>query len=191
MTQPDILAKVHSPEIAAKRGKRKAAWFRAGSPKALKELQRIRELNPMANPESRLKASLALKQMGHKPSVRGGNGHGLTTAQAHLLAILGQGWIAEYVLSLGKRTPGYPTHYKLDLANPELKVCIEVDGHSHRSRKQTDLKKEARLASLGWTVLRFWNWDIMTWIDTGMTPESSISTTLAQHSIRPTALTVS
>src|SRR5258706_1676888 len=183
MRQPVILSKVHNPQVAAKRGKKKSAWYRSGSPKALKELERIRNLNPMSDPNVRQEVCRILKAVKHKPSVRGGNGHGATLPQRIMHKILGSKWNMEYPLSLGKRIPGYPTHYKLDLANPEKKIAIEVDGFSHRSRKKIDQKKDAKLASFGWKVLRFWNRDILTWNDTGMPRDTYISMTLAQHGI--------
>ena len=116
--------------------------------------------------------------------MRGGNGTGLTEPQAFMMDVLGAGWIAEFALSLGQRQAGYPTHYKLDLANPALKIGVELDGNSHYARKAQDEKKDAKLASLGWTVLRFWNRDILNWRDAGTPMESSISMILAQHGIR-------
>lgn len=184
MRQPEHLAKVHNPAVAAKRAASKAAWFAAGSPAAERERARIAALNPMAKPETRAKVSRRLKEIGHKVSVRGGNGHGLTEPQRALMDALPGNWIAEYSLSLGRRTPGFPTAYKIDLADRGRKVAIEVDGHSHRSRKDQDAKKDAVLTSLGWTVLRFWNWDILNWIASGRPTESSISTTLARHGIQ-------
>ncbi len=188
MRQPQHIAKIHTAEVAAKRGRAKAAWFAAKSPEAERELERIRTLNPMADPEVRAKVSRMLKRIGHGPSVRGGNGHGMTAPQSILLTALGSGWEAELSLSLGRRTRGYPSHYKIDLGNSVLKVGIEVDGNSHQvlKRKELDHKKDAKLASLGWTVLRFWNADILSWSDSGMPMASSISTTLLQHGIRVT-----
>ena len=107
----------------------------------------------------------------------------MTLPQKILLDVLGPGWVPEYALSLGRLTPGYPTNYKLDLANPERMIAIEVDGPSHRARKGQDQKKDEKVRSLGWTVLRFWNKDILTWSDTGTPPESSISMTLEEHGI--------
>lgn len=183
MSQPEIKAKVHNPEVAAKIAAGKRRWFAAGSPKALAEIERIRALNPMSNLETRAKVSRRLKAMNHGPSVRGGNGRGLTVPQRMLLDALGTEWIPDFALSLGPRTPGYPTHYKLDIAHPGLRISIEVDGNSHYSRKDLDEKKDEKLSSLGWTVLRFWNRDILTWHDSGMPMEGSISTTLERHGI--------
>lgn len=57
------------------------------------------------------------------------------------------------------RGSGYPTCYKIDVANPELKVAVEVDGGSHTSttRREQDAKKDAFLRGLGWIVLRVTN----------------------------------
>lgn len=184
MRQPEIVAKVHSPEVAAKRGAKRSAWLRSDNPKAQAELARITALNPSTRPEVREKISRRLKAMKHGPSVRGGNGTGLTEPQAFMLDALGAGWMAEFPLSLGPRTPGYPTHYKLDLALPGRKIAVEVDGFSHGSRKDQDAKKDAKLRSLGWTVLRFSNLDILTWKASGLPTGSSISMILAGHGIR-------
>src|SRR5436305_6521878 len=182
-SQPEHKAKVHNQEVAKKSGEKRKAWLASGNPKGQAELERIRALNPTAQLETREKISRRLKEMHHKPSVRGGNGTGLTVPQQILLDALGDDWKAEYVLSLGVRTPGYPTNYKLDIANPKRKIAIEVDGESHHSRRASDQKKDAKLASLGWTVLRFWNKDILTWKDLGMPMDGFISTTLVQHDI--------
>jgi hypothetical protein len=47
--------------------------------------------------------------------------------------------------------------YELDLAHPELKVAIEYDGLVHRTQRRAhrDLRREADLVRLGWTILRF------------------------------------
>lgn len=186
MNQPEHKAKVHTPEVAAKRGARRSAWLASGSPQALAELERVRLLDPTADPDVRAKISRTLKLRGHGPSVRGGNGRGLTVPQQRLLDVLGPTWEPEFPLSLGPREPGYPTHYKLDLAHRGLRVGIELDGSSHRSRRHLDAKKDAKLVSLGWTVLRFWNETILDWLDSGTPTDGSVSTTLARHGIRPT-----
>lgn len=47
--------------------------------------------------------------------------------------------------------------YELDLAYPDLTLAIEYDGVLHRSqwRAHRDLRREAALTRLGWTILRF------------------------------------
>lgn len=98
-------------------------------------------------------------------------------------SVLGSEW-KYHVVPLG-RIPGYPTHYKLDLANPARMITIELDGPSHNAvkRKEADRRKTEKLSSLGWTVLRFWNKDILNWISSGMPAESSISTTFKRLDI--------
>jgi very-short-patch-repair endonuclease len=63
----------------------------------------------------------------------------------------------------GRKKGGPPTHYKLDLAAPLLKLAVEVDGNSHcpLNRKAQDRKKEAWLRGAGWTVLRFTNAEVL------------------------------
>ncbi|WP_413937143.1 endonuclease domain-containing protein [Nitrospira sp. BLG_1] len=60
------------------------------------------------------------------------------------------------------RGSGYPTNYKLDVANVALKVGIEIDGLSHNliERRAADRKKEEFMASIGWRVLRFTNEEV-------------------------------
>jgi hypothetical protein len=92
---------------------------------------------------------------------RGGNGK-LTPAQVLLSECLG--WQMEYPISLGKRTREYPTCYKVDVAFPEKKIAIEIDGKGHlmKLNMEKDLKKTQKLKELGWKVLRFTNLEIMT-----------------------------
>jgi len=189
MNAPEHKAKVHTPETAKKIGLAKKAWLSSGSPSAVATIERIRALNPSLNPETRAKISRRLKEIGHGPSVRGGNGRGMTVPQSLLLDALGSPWRAEFVLPLGASALklGYPTHYKIDLANPDRKLAIEVDGFSHGSRRHIDVKKDEKLRSLGWTVLRFLNQDIPNWIASGRPMGSYISTTLEAHGIRLSA----
>ena len=60
---------------------------------------------------------------------------------------------------MGRRTGGYPTHYKLDLANPEKRICIEVDGPSHGTflARERDARKTSLLEESGWSVYRVSN----------------------------------
>ncbi|MFH0981848.1 MAG: DUF559 domain-containing protein [Planctomycetota bacterium] len=120
--------------------------------------------NPMESEKTRKKVSDTLKRTGHKPPVRGGNGMGLTVPQEMLLTALGTGWVAEFAIPTKKaRDSGYPTCYKVDLANPKRRIAVEVDGNSHHplKRQAEDRKQDALLESLGWKVLRFWNAEIL------------------------------
>lgn len=104
--------------------------------------------------------SATLRAMGYGPKVRGGNGRPLPEPQRLLWEALGTGWHAEYAVTLGPKQPGYPTNYKLDLALPSIRLGVECDGSSHASRRHLDEKKDAKLAELRWTVLRFSNREI-------------------------------
>lgn len=110
----------------------------------------------MFKPEIRKKVSDTLKSIGHKPVIQGGNGRGPTRHEALMLKLLGQSWLWNYVIILNRHP------YKIDLANPDLKIAIEVDGPSHGSMKVklADRKKVAWLEELGWKVLRFKNSEV-------------------------------
>jgi len=116
----------------------------------------------VANPTEfrRLKVSAKLREIKHKPIKRGGNGQLLPLPQLALLNALGEGWESEYpVATKMGRHSGYPSCYKLDLANPILMIGIEIDGYSHTTidRKNQDRKKTDLLVSLGWSVYRLSN----------------------------------
>lgn len=119
----------------------------------------MRERNPMHRPESRAKMAATLKAIGHKPNSRGGNGKEITPAQRRLANLLG--WPTEVVIAPGDGQRPY--HYKVDIAHPSMKVCVELDGGSHYSlaRQASDRRRDERLASLGWLTFRFWNGDAM------------------------------
>jgi endogenous inhibitor of DNA gyrase (YacG/DUF329 family) len=85
----------------------------------------------------------------------------------------GNGTLTPQQIALAEAT-GYETEYPvptgnprwrcalMDLANPALKLAVEVDGLSHSSRAQQnrDRIKERMLHALGWVVLRFTNEEI-------------------------------
>ena len=60
-----------------------------------------------------------------------------------------------------------PNCYKVDLASPEHRLAIEVDGKTHRLKKWQflDARKTAVLNALGWSVLRFTNEAVMADLD--------------------------
>lgn len=111
--------------------------------------------------QARKKISKKLKEIKHKPIKRGGNGQLLPLPQLALLHALGEGWIAEHAIKTyaGHRNGIYPNCYKVDIANPELKIAIEIDGYSHTTleRQDQDVKKMNYLAKLGWSVFRVSN----------------------------------
>jgi hypothetical protein len=52
---------------------------------------------------------------------------------------------------------------RIDIAIPSLKLAIEVDGLSHvkQKEKERDARKDRLLKERGWTLLRFWNAEIL------------------------------
>lgn len=116
--------------------------------------------NPMSQETNRRKVSRRLRQIGHRPHRQGGNGRPMPEPQKALLAILGPSWIPEFVVPTKMpRIEGWPTHYKIDIANCERRIAIEIDGHCHDSlaRKKKDRRKTMLLAKRGWCVLRITN----------------------------------
>lgn len=105
--------------------------------------------------------SCGLHRTSGRITKQGGNGRGVTKFQAALAERLGNPWVVEFVVVVGgkKAAKGLPTHYKLDLADAERKIAIELDGGSHqsKSRQKQDAKKDAFLKSIGWSVLRITN----------------------------------
>lgn len=132
----------------------------------------------MSNPDTRDRVSKRLREMGHRPPTRGGNGTGLTRPQSLLLDALGDEWVPEYVIPCGegRKKGGLPTHYKLDLANLRLLIDVEVDGASHAliSRREADQRKDSWLESRGWLVLRFSNKEILSSISSVIEQITSI-----------------
>jgi hypothetical protein len=123
--------------------------------------------NPMHKAETRAKVSATLKAMGHQPIERGGNGKPPSKAEEALTLLFhGLGFVAQYPIKTGSRSSDLgelPPCYKPDLANPVLKIALEADVNSHRllGRRDQDVKTEAALNGLGWTVLRFTNAEIL------------------------------
>lgn len=118
---------------------------------------RMVERNPMRKPEARAKMAATLKQIRHAPKFRGGNGKPIPEPQRRLAELLG--WPTE--VTIVPRDGQMPWHYKADMAHPTMKVLVEVDGGSHFSlaRRESDARRNIRLAGLGWLTLRFSNQD--------------------------------
>lgn len=127
-------------------------------------VERMINKNPSFNQEIKDKVSKTLKEMHHKPPIQGGNGKGPSLAQKLLFDSIGFPWKLEFVVKTKlKPKDGYPHHYKIDIANENKMIAIEVDGLTHNSDKQRekDLKKTNLLESLGWKVFRFKNEEIL------------------------------
>ncbi|MBW4677760.1 MAG: endonuclease domain-containing protein [Desmonostoc geniculatum HA4340-LM1] len=125
--------------------------------------QRMRENNPTKNPATLLKMSLSMK--GKTFLARGGNSK-ITEPQMKLATALLLTDYIEYPISTSSVKhlfPSLPPCYKVDIAYPEKKLVIEVDGKTHKLKKQKflDKRKTEVLNALGWSVLRFWNEEIL------------------------------
>jgi very-short-patch-repair endonuclease len=57
--------------------------------------------------------------------------------------------------------------YIVDFACPTRKLIVELDGsqHAEAETSASDDARTARLEALGWTILRFWNDDVIRDID--------------------------
>ena len=80
-------------------------------------------------------------------------------AEHELVSVLRQarvtGWIANFPVRIGGR------RYFIDVAFPEGRLAVEVDGRAHHSDArafQRDRQRQNDLVAAGWTVLRF-TWD--------------------------------
>jgi len=159
MSREDYKKSIYTEEHARKLSEATKRIMAEDPERCLRSSKRMIEHNPMQSAETRAKVSLAMKNnhvLGSKV-IRGGNGKGASPCEQAIFdcfpcLVLG------YVQSLG-HVPGYPHHYKIDLAYPERKVGIEIDGGSHCTleRQSQDRKKEAKLSELGWTIVRFTN----------------------------------
>ena len=190
---PELKARKYNEKHRMAAGAGRKRFLASGSPEALRQIERIRQLRPTSDASVRRKISQRLKELGHRPKVRGGNGTGLTVPQKQLLDILGDGWLPEFVVLTKKRADGYPPCYKIDIAHPKRKIAIEVDGPTHFAIRvqKADKRKEMFLLDQGWIVLRFLNKQILDWTSSGMSKENYIYTTLLSVNIHPLVLAVS
>ncbi|RWC44143.1 MAG: endonuclease domain-containing protein [Mesorhizobium sp.] len=74
---------------------------------------------------------------------------------------------AHRLMGLGFRRQFPVAGYIVDFACPEKKLVVEVDGSQHAEADAitSDEARTLRLEQDGWTVLRFWNDDIIRDID--------------------------
>ncbi|PTE08485.1 endonuclease domain-containing protein [Mesorhizobium helmanticense] len=68
-------------------------------------------------------------------------------------------------LSFRRQVPIGP--YIVDFACPTHRLIVEVDGsqHAYAEQVERDAERSAYLKSSGWTILRFWNDDVLRDID--------------------------
>lgn len=71
------------------------------------------------------------------------------------------GFVSEHkIIATELKIKGLTTYY-LDLAHIEKKICVEIDGLSHRKRTESNKRKDWFLQTKGWTILRFENNEIL------------------------------
>ena len=115
----------------------------------------------MAKADAR--AKMAAKLSGRTFLARGGNGK-LTPQQERVAALTGLEM--EYPIGVPaearEKFESPPRCYKVDLAAPEVKLAVEIDGKSHLTKRWRflDRRKTEILSHLGWSVLRFWNAEV-------------------------------
>lgn len=127
--------------------------------------------------EVREKISRTMKARGHSPRVRGGNGD-LSRPQKNLLQRLGEGWVAEHAVPVANhQRQSLPKNLKIDLANPQWMIAIELDGHSHQApkRRLQDSRKTIYLAQNGWSVFRITNQRAEELFSTCMSPDTLLT----------------
>lgn len=136
----------------------------------------------MRDPKARESMKRALKLIRHQPIRRGGNGRLLPLPQLALLHALGVGWEAEHVITTGiPPGNGIPRHYKVDIANAERRIAIELDGASHGNREimAADTRKAVFLVQRGWRVLHISNAIALRLYTTYTSPDTLLTTLTA------------
>jgi very-short-patch-repair endonuclease len=56
-------------------------------------------------------------------------------------------------------------HFIVDFVSLETKIVIELDGGQHADNAIADIERDAFLSQQGFTVLRFWNNDVLDNLD--------------------------
>lgn len=74
---------------------------------------------------------------------------------------------AHRLMGLGFRRQYPIDRFIVDFACPEHRLIVELDGSGHGEEHQVrrDDERTRRLETLGWTVLRFWNDEVLTDLD--------------------------
>ncbi|MEJ6781490.1 endonuclease domain-containing protein [Aminobacter sp. Piv2-1] len=74
---------------------------------------------------------------------------------------------AHRLMGLGFRRQLPIAGYIVDFACPSHKLIVELDGSQHAIAENVELDaaRSQKLKSLGWTILRFWNDDVLRDID--------------------------
>ncbi|MEC9246720.1 DUF559 domain-containing protein [Nitratireductor rhodophyticola] len=100
----------------------------------------------------------------HVPPLNRANARRMRRAMTEAEARLWNELRAHRLMGLSFRRQMPVAGYIVDFACPACKIVVEVDGSQHGD-SSCDLSRDAALRALGWTVLRFWNDDVMRAID--------------------------
>lgn len=127
-------------------------------PKTPAQIEASRRMAQKNNSNPVVRAKMAAASKGRKFAQRGGNGQ-LSKWQTMLATELGPGWTMEYSIATGN--PKWRCAL-VDIAHPETKTAVEVNGNSHRAHMQRDRDaiKRRMLEKLGWRVIVVWNSDV-------------------------------
>jgi very-short-patch-repair endonuclease len=68
---------------------------------------------------------------------------------------------AHRLMGLGFRRQMPIAGYIADFACPDHRLIVEVDGSQHGENAEYDRIRTEQFEALGWTVLRFWNEEIL------------------------------
>jgi hypothetical protein len=115
--------------------------------------------NPAQRPEVREAIKAAWVNSDRVPygnTGKWGKGRGKTESEQLAFAALHPlGFIPEFKVLTGiPKGRGNATWYSLDLAHPQQKIAIEIDGSSHANRREVDAQKDDWLLRNGWLVFR-------------------------------------
>lgn len=193
LKRPEYRATLYNEVTSRKISEKQKAYYatEAGKETAKRSSERLKRINLMQGPDIVAKMKATKERNGTlrlwKEENRGGNGK-ISVPQQKLFDALGEGW--ELELAIPTQVPrkpgcGYPTNYKADLGNRELKLAVEVDGKMHRSKRVIllDAKKTRKLEELGWTVLRFTNEAVMTCLSLVLLVIETVAEDLSSSSI--------
>lgn len=104
-----------------------------------------------------IRDSMIAGQQAHFATTEHGNNFPVGTPQSELdfaSTLLPAGYVAGYIIPTSRPECNGGGYYRLDYAHVEAKVNIEIDGSSHRFKKDRDKKRDEFLRSLGWKVIR-------------------------------------
>jgi len=152
MQQPEIRAKIYNDVVRQKVAQGNRRSFVQHPERRLALSRRMKEHNPLQDPEVKAKADAARRARPF-PSEHGGNGRVSPTEQ------IMQKWTGWKTGAIG--VTGIPKwkNLKMDLIEWEARLAVELDGASHltKQQKERDCRKETILRHMKWNFVRIPN----------------------------------